>query len=126
VVEADGCAHYFEELPVDYVHDSEFATADCYFTITLEYGPDHDKVDPFDISVGRIVQDDPKHSQDARYLHPVVRLYRRNELVAEHHVAENLENDWTGPAHRNPLNGFFSLHIASAELATPSGSETRQ
>jgi hypothetical protein len=56
----------------------------------------------------------------------VVRLYRRNELVAEHHVAENLENDWTGPAHRNPLSAFFSLHIASAELATPPGSETRQ
>jgi len=126
VVEPVGCAHYFEELPVDYVHDSEFATADCYFTITLEYGPDHDKVDPFDILVGRIAQDDPKHSHDARYLHPVVRLYRRNQLVAEHHVAENLENDWTGPAHRNPLSAFFSRHIASAELATQPGSETRQ
>src|ERR1700732_2575022 len=84
VVDADGSARYFEELPVDYVHDSEFATADCYFTITLEYGPDHDKVDPFDISVGRIAQDDPKHSHDARYLHPVVRLYRRHDIVAEH------------------------------------------
>jgi thioredoxin reductase len=123
VVEADSRARYYEELPVDYVHDSDFGTKDCYFTITLEYGPDHDKVDPFDISVRRIAQDDPTHAFDARYLHPVVRLYRRNQLVAEHHVAENLENDWAGPAQRVPLSEFFSRHIsgqlASSELAAP-------
>src|SRR5260370_38580078 len=94
VVDGDRHARYYEELPVDYVHDSDFGTADCSFMITLEYGPDHDKVDPFDISVSRIAQDDPKHSHDARYLHPVVRRYRRSELVAEHHLAENLDNDW--------------------------------
>ncbi len=117
VVDADRRARYYEEMPVDYVHDSGFGTADCYFMITLEYGPDHDKVDPFDISVSRIAQDDPMHSHDARYLHPVVRRYRRNELVAEHHVAENLENDWAGQAQRVPLSAFFSRHIASGELA---------
>jgi thioredoxin reductase len=116
----DGCARYFEEMPVDYVRDGHFGAADCCFTITLEYGADHDKVDPFDISIGRIAQDDAKHSHDARYLHPVVRLYRRNEFVAEHHLAENLENDWTGPTHREPLSTFFSNHIGSAELLAPS------
>jgi thioredoxin reductase len=116
VVEAGDRARYYEELPVDYVHDSDLGTAACYFTITLEYGPDHDQVDPFDISVSRIAQDDPIHSHDARYLHPVVRLYQRNELVAEHHVAENLENDWASPAQRAPLSEFFSRHIASGEL----------
>jgi thioredoxin reductase len=121
VVEAGGRARYYEELPVDYVHDSDFGKADCYFRITLEYGPDHDKVDPFDISISRIAQDDAQHSHDARYLHPVVRLYRRNELVAEHHLAENLENDWAGPAQRLPLSAFFSRHITSAELAVRAG-----
>jgi thioredoxin reductase len=117
VLNADGHARYYEELPVDYVHDSDFGTAECYFTITLEYGPDHDQVDPFDITVSRIAQDDPKHSHDARYLHPVVRLYRRKKLMAEHHVAENLENDWTGPAQREPLSAFFSQHVAMGEMA---------
>jgi thioredoxin reductase len=116
VVDTDGRARYYEELPVDYVRDSDLRTADCYFTVTLEYGPDHVKVDPFDISISRIAQDDAKHSHDARYLHPLVRLYRHNELVAEHHLAENLENDWAGPAQRAPLNEFFSRHIASGEL----------
>jgi thioredoxin reductase len=119
VVEADGRARYYEELPVDYVRDSDFGAAECYFTITLEYGPDHDQVDPFDITVRRIAQDDPKHSRDARYLHPVVRLYRRKQLVGEHHVAENLENDWTGPAQREPLSAFFSRHVARGEVAFP-------
>ena len=118
VMDADGSARHFEELPVDYVHDSDLGTSDCYFTITLEYGPDHDKVDPFDISISRIAQDDPMHSHDARYLHPVVRLYRRNELVAQHHVAENLENDWAGPTQREALSAFLSRHISSSELAS--------
>jgi len=38
----------------------------------------------------------------------VVRCHRRGELVAEHHVTENLENEWTGPGHRLPLKEFFA------------------
>jgi thioredoxin reductase len=117
LIDGNGPARYYEELPVDYVRDSGFSSADCCFTISLEYGPDHDKVDPFDISISRIAQDDAMNSHDARYLHPVVRLYRRKELVGEHHLAENLENDWAGPAQRAPLSAFFSHHISSSELA---------
>ena len=52
-VQPGGGARYYEELSVDYLHRSDLAAADCYFAITLEYGPDHDKVDPFDITVDR-------------------------------------------------------------------------
>ena len=104
----DQRARYYQELPIDYVRESEFGSAERYFTISLEYGPDHDKLDPFDIAIGRIAQDDPERSHQGRYLHPVVRFYRRQQLVAEHHVAENLENEWTGPAHREPLAAFFA------------------
>lgn len=107
VVGRDGAAFY-EELPVDYVHESDIAAGDSYFTITLEYGPDHDKVDPFDITVRRVAQNAADQAHDAAYLHPVVRHYRAGELLAEHHVAENLENDWTGQtAHRDPLQAFL-------------------
>jgi len=115
-IEPDGTARYYEELPIDYVRGSEFAGAESYFTISLEYGPDHDRIDPFDISIGRVAQDDPEHSHDARYLHPVVRCYRRGELVAEHHVAENLENEWNGPAHHEPLRAFFAQVLAGTEM----------
>lgn len=116
IIETDGSARYYEELPLDYVHESDFGTSDSYFTITLEYGPGHDEVDPFDVSVGRISQSDARRSQEGRYLHPVVRRYRRGSLVTEHHVTENLENDWTAPVHREPLRVFFTHEIARGKM----------
>jgi hypothetical protein len=107
----DGSARYYEELPVDYVLEREFGGAESYFTITLEYGSDHDRLDPFDITVGRISQSDSVRSAEGRYLHPVVRCFHRGALVATHHVTENLENDWTGAVHRDPLEVFFAREI---------------
>ena len=54
-LDPDGTGCHHEELLVDYV--AATATGD-YVTVTLEYGPDHDRFDPFDISVGRIAQSD--------------------------------------------------------------------
>jgi hypothetical protein len=111
-------ARYLEEVPVDYVRDGGLGAIDSCFVATLEYGPDHDKVDPFDITVGRIAQDVAGQAHDASYLHPVVRHYRGGELAAVHHVAENLENEWTRPeAHRDPLAAFFDKELAG--LAAP-------
>jgi thioredoxin reductase len=108
-------AAYYEEMPVDYVHDSGFA--DEYLMVTLEYGPDHDKVDPFDISVRRVSQNNAARAHDAAYLHPVIRHFRHAKLLAEHHVAENLENDWTGErAHRKPLNEFLAERLLQTIL----------
>ncbi len=113
----DGAPRYFEELPVDYVHESDLTAEDDYFTITLEYGPGHDEHDPFDVSVGRVAQSETVRSDLSRYLHPVVRHYRGGELMGEHHVTENLENDWTGPGHREPLQEFFAGELAEREQA---------
>src|SRR5499427_2559177 len=102
---------YYEELPVAYVHE-QFNAPGSFFTITLEYGPDHDQFDPFDVSVGRIAQDDATRSNLGRYLHPVVRHYRGGALLSEHHVTENLENEWTDPiTHRHPLRAFLAQEM---------------
>jgi len=115
-------ASYYEELPVTYVHEI-FNAVPSYFTITLEYGPDHDQFDPFDVSVGRIAQDDAVRSNLGRYLHPVVRHYRRGALVAEHHVTENLENEWTDTiTHREPLRVFLDQEMSTK--GEPAGSVT--
>jgi thioredoxin reductase len=131
--DADGTARYLEEVPVDFLRDGgldpltdggggdgdgEGVRDTDALVITLEYGPDHDKVDPFDISVARVAQDDAERAFDAAYLHPVVRLYRKAgrggyELAAVHHVAENLENEWDKPAHRDPLIAFLTAHQPS-------------
>jgi hypothetical protein len=117
LVLAGDSAAYHEEVPVDYVHDTDFAAgADC-FLLTLEYGPDHDKVDPFDITVRRVRQNNAEEAHDAAYLHPVVRHYRDGTLLGEHHVAENLENDWTSEAaHRTPLRQFFAAQLAGVAV----------
>ncbi|WP_370350974.1 NAD(P)-binding domain-containing protein [Catenulispora sp. EB89] len=102
-------AQYVEEVPVAYALDGGLADPDAVFVaVTLEYGPDHDKVDRFDITVRRTAQDDPETAHDAAYLHPVIRVYRDRKVLDEHHLAENLENHWDGEAsHRAPLVAFF-------------------
>jgi thioredoxin reductase len=110
-------AAYHEEVPVSYLHDTDFAAGSDCFVVTLEYGPDHDKVDPFDITVRRVRQNNADDARDAAYLHPVLRHYRGGELLGEHHVAENLENDWTNEqAHRKPLTEFLAERLLQTVL----------
>ncbi|MFZ5892766.1 MAG: NAD(P)-binding domain-containing protein [Myxococcota bacterium] len=116
VVGRDGSVTYCEEVPLDYAHEDQPGRSESYFTISLEYGPDHDQHDPFDISFGRIRQSDAEQAHHGRYLHPVVRHFRKGTLLAEHHMAENLENDWTGETtHRDPLRSFFARQLAHDE-----------
>ncbi|MFC4031825.1 NAD(P)-binding domain-containing protein [Streptomyces polygonati] len=121
VLRADGTAAYHEELPVAHLHravaDGLLGDVDRYFAVTLEYGADHDKVNPFDISVGRVAQADTG-GLDGRYLHPVVRLFRGGELLAEHHLTENLENEWDREeVHRVPLVRFLTERLRPENAA---------
>ncbi|GLW34709.1 NAD(P)-binding domain-containing protein [Actinoplanes regularis] len=99
----DGAARYYEEVPVAYLGPEPLA-----FVVTLEYGQGHDQVDPFDITVPRIAENDAGAAHRASYLHPVVRVRRDGDVVAEHHLAENLENHWNiPPVHQEPLARFI-------------------
>jgi thioredoxin reductase len=108
----DGVARYHEEVPLTYAHDQPLHPGSDYFAVTLEYGPNHDRIDPFDVDIGRIAQSDVDGAGDSQYLHPVIRRFRGGELLAEHHVTENLENEWTGPNHCEPLRAFFARELA--------------
>jgi thioredoxin reductase len=111
----DGAAAYHEEVPLDYFTDGGLGGYDDAFAITLEYGPDHAAVDPFDISVRRIAQDSAGQAHDAAYLHPVVRHVRGGTVLATHHLAENLENRWDRPdVHVAPLEAFVGRELAGA------------
>ncbi|MFF3504992.1 NAD(P)-binding domain-containing protein [Streptomyces sp. NPDC003247] len=108
VVEVDGDrALYREEVPLAHVTDGGLGPAEHRFVVDLEYGPDHDHVDPFDVSVPRVRENDVEHAMDSTYLHPVVRHYRDGVLAGTHHLAENLENEWNIPeVHQRPLTAF--------------------
>jgi thioredoxin reductase len=116
VVTVDGeAARYEEEVPVAFVADGGLGPAEHRFVVTLEYGPDHDAVDPFDSSITRVAENDAANAHDASYLHPVVRHYRDGALAATHHLAENLENCWDLPAvHQQPLALFVKECLAGA------------
>ncbi|WP_328471896.1 NAD(P)-binding domain-containing protein [Streptomyces sp. NBC_00448] len=118
-----GSVGHYEEVPVDHLHrslaDGEFGPVDRYLTVTLEYGADHDKVNPFDISVNRLSQQDTG-GLDSRYLHPVVRLWQDGKVLADHHITENLENEWDSEeVHRTPLVRFLATHLFPAGRPAP-------
>ncbi|MEC3979441.1 NAD(P)-binding domain-containing protein [Amycolatopsis sp. H20-H5] len=107
---------YYEEVPVDHFAEGRLSDAEHAFVITLDYGPDHDKVDPFDISVRRASQDVANDAGEGHYLHPIVRHYRRGELVAAHHITENLDNEWDKPqVHVKPLKDFLARRLATVD-----------
>jgi thioredoxin reductase len=118
LVGPDGALRYAEEVPVAHLHravaEGEFGEVADYFTVTLEYGADHDRVNPFDITVSRVSQQD-KGGLDGRYLHPVVRHFLsdgHDKAVAEHHITENLENEWDSQdVHRAPLLRFLRARL---------------
>ncbi|MFJ6088134.1 FAD-dependent oxidoreductase [Streptomyces sp. NPDC092369] len=123
LVAQDGSLRYAEEVPVRHVPDAvrggDFGPVEAHAVITLEYGADHDLVDPFDVTAGRKSQQD-RAGLDGRYLHPVVRWYRAGEFVAEHHITENLENEWDSEEfHRAPLRAFLADHLHPVAPVTP-------
>jgi thioredoxin reductase len=123
LVAPDGTTRYAQEVPVEHVPDAvargDFGPAAAHAVITLEYGADHDQVDPFDVTAGRKSQQDVG-GLDGRYLHPVVRYYRGGAFVAEHHLTENLENEWDSEdVHRAPLREFLRAQLTAAVPALP-------
>ncbi|WP_435135878.1 NAD(P)-binding domain-containing protein [Actinacidiphila sp. bgisy144] len=120
---------YYDEVPVDHLHravgEGEFGPVDHYLTVTLEYGADHDKVNPFDVTVNRLSQQDTG-GLDSRYLHPVVRLWQDGKLLTEHHLTENLENEWDSEdVHRAPLVRFLATHLfPAAPTEEPAAAQT--
>ncbi|MFD7661478.1 NAD(P)-binding domain-containing protein [Streptomyces sp. NPDC059788] len=124
LVDRDGTARYCEEVPVDHLHtavaDGGFGDVGHYCTVTLEYGEGHDKVNPFDITAGRVSQQDTT-GLDGRYLHPVVRTFdgtAPGKATAEHHVTENLENEWDSEeVHRTPLRSFLRARLTDPATA---------
>ncbi|ROT33832.1 NAD(P)-binding domain-containing protein [Micromonospora sp. HM5-17] len=107
-----GTAAYHEEVPVAYLAEGGLGGGSA-LVVTLEYGANHDMVDPFDISVPRPRENDASAAHEASYLHPVVRHYRDGTVVAVHHLAENLENQWNLPTvHQQPLAAFVKERLA--------------
>jgi hypothetical protein len=77
-----------------------------YYVISLEYGRHPGNI----FNVER--DPDPFAGEHAFYLHPIIRRYRGLELVEEHHINDDLENQWDGPEYVEPLERFIKEQIA--------------
>lgn len=111
VLPPDGPARYHEEVPAPYLADGMVdEELDDAFSITLEFGPDHDTEDPF---VPRLSSSVLGRDHIDTFLHPVVRHYRRGEVVATVHLPDDLENRWDRPdVHVEPLAEFFAHAVS--------------
>jgi thioredoxin reductase len=108
-------ARYYEELPADYVHDTELGRNEHYYLVTLEFG----KItgDPFNIER----HPDPNQARQSTFLHPVVRRFAGGRLIAEHHVLEDLYGEWRKEeAHIRPLYEFFEHNMRKTEATLTS------
>lgn len=112
VDETAGSANYYETVPVDYVHTSDFGRQEHYYLITLEYGPNHDAFDPFNVT--RIARNDTERAEQSNFLHPVIRRFNGHNLIAEHHVIEDLAAEWWEAIHIQPLLAFFQKEMGVA------------
>jgi hypothetical protein len=83
-------ARYYEEVPVGHFAEGKLSDAEHAFVITLDEG---------------------------HHLHPIVRHYRRGELVAAYHLTGNVENEWDKPdVHVKPLKKFLARRLAAAAV----------
>ncbi|SRR5579883_470575 len=100
-------ARYYEDIPTNYVHDSELGQQQDYYIVTLEFGLDIIYASPDTFAVERIRKDDVERSALSTFIHPIIRHFSKETLLAEHHIIEDLAGEWLEDIHVKPLLEFF-------------------
>lgn len=97
---------YYRDMPVDYLRDGRLGDFPHYYTLTMEYGHE-DHPDPFNIV--RL----PDRGDMSAFIHPVIRRFSGDELMAEYHVPEDLENNWRQDMYLQPLLEFLKRDLVA-------------
>ncbi|MDJ0797512.1 MAG: NAD(P)-binding domain-containing protein [Calothrix sp. MO_167.B12] len=99
-------AKYYQELPKEYIYESELGKCENYYLISLEFGYQIDEIlDPF--AINRVHKDDAKNASQSAFIHPIIRHFCGNKMIAEHHVIEDLASEWLEDVHIKPLLEFL-------------------
>ncbi|TVP60554.1 MAG: NAD(P)-dependent oxidoreductase [Nodularia sp. (in: Bacteria)] len=113
ISDVDIAAKYYQELPKDYIHDSKFGQCNHYYTVSLEFGYDVDKMpDPF--AINRVHKEDTINASQSAFIHPIIRRFCGETLIAEHHVIEDLAAEWWEDIHIQPLQEFLQNQLLSS------------
>ena len=103
VTSPEGKPHYYEDVPVDYLHESALGSNGSYYAISLEYG-DFSQIDPFNVDR----DPNPEKAHLTPYLHPIIRRFAGSALVDEYHLLEDLENIYEPDKYRQGLTAYLS------------------
>ncbi len=105
VVIKNGAAEYYSDMRHDYVQRGPLSQNEHYYTISLEYGH-------FDDIFSTERDPDPEKGDASAYLHPIIRRYSFDKLVATHHIQDDLENEWYLDEYVKPARAFFNAQLA--------------
>lgn len=111
VDEGKGAALYYEDVPVDYVHEGAFGRAEHYYVVTLDFGLDVIKANPDPFAIVRVHKEDYERASLSGFIHPIIRRYSRGRLVSEHHVIEDLASEWKEDVHTLPLLQYLKENV---------------
>jgi thioredoxin reductase len=103
---------YYQDLSVDYIHDSELGQNEHYYVVTLEFGLDVIFASPDPLAVERVHKDDVDNAALSPGIHPIIRRFCRNTMVFEHHVIEDIASEWLEDVHVWPLEKFFQNNLS--------------
>lgn len=106
----DGEIRYYEEVPVDLIHEKAFPNEGERLLITLEFGTVEG--DPFAIDRKPAAE----HAERSSFLHPVIRHVRDGEVVGALHLLEDLHAEWDKPVHIEPLRKFLNERFSPSPV----------
>ncbi|BAY96185.1 FAD-dependent pyridine nucleotide-disulfide oxidoreductase [Tolypothrix tenuis PCC 7101] len=114
VISAQGkVAQYYQELPIDYVHDSNLGQHEHYYIITLEFGLDIINANADTFAIERVHKDDIANSAQSPSLHPIIRRFSGSTLLHEHHIIEDIASEWCEDVHVQPLLKFLRHQLSN-------------
>lgn len=97
---------YYDDMVMDYVLEGELGKSNSFYTITLEYG----NSSGYELmTVHRDI--DQENAHETGYLHPIIRYYEKGVLQREHHVFEDLENEWYLDRYIEPVREFYEQNL---------------
>ena len=112
ISEQNKYAKYYQELPTDYVHESELGLNHHYYIVTLEFSLNIFKTNKNLFAIERVHKENIAAASESAFIHPIIRRFSKGQLVAEHHVIEDLASEWLEDVHIQPLFKFFDSQLS--------------
>ncbi len=115
---AEGSYRYYQDVPTQFIKDSDFGGQEDYYVVTLEFGLEIINASPDALAVARIHKDDIANAALSTGIHPIIRRYCKGNLLAEHHVVEDIIPEWDDVrTHVAPLVQFFAKQLVREDSA---------